>query len=125
MYIDIVPNRNSPPAVLLRESVREGGKVVKKTVGNLTGLPPEIIAAVRLALSGRAQVPAESLVEVVRSRPHGHVKAIRLAMERLGMAGLLSSRPCRDSDRDSWPRIWVGIWAVHRARRTGCWRRAA
>lgn len=98
MYIDIVPNRNSPPAVLLRESVREGGKVVKKTVGNLTGLPPEIIAAVRLALSGRAQVPAESLVEVVRSRPHGHVRAIRLAMERLGMAGLLSSRPCRERD---------------------------
>ena len=93
MYIDIVPNRNSPPAVLLRESVREGGKVVKKTVGNLTGLSPEKIAAVRLALSGRAQVPAESLVEVLKSRPHGHVKAVKLAMEKLGMAGLVSSTP--------------------------------
>lgn len=98
MYIDIVPNRNSPPAVLLRESVREGGKVVKKTVGNLTGLSPEKIAAVRLALSGRAQVPAESLVEVLKSRPHGHVKAVKLAMEKLGMAGLVSSTPCRERD---------------------------
>lgn len=98
MYIDIVPNRNSPPAVLLRESVRVDGKIVKKTLGNLTGLSPEKIAAVRLALSGKARVPAESLVEIVRSRPHGHVKAIRLAMEKLGMAGLVSSKPCRERD---------------------------
>lgn len=98
MYIDIVPNRRSQPAVLLRESVRVGGKIVKKTLGNLTGLPPERIAAVRLALAGKAQVPAESLVEVLKSRPHGHVKAIRLAMDRLGMAGLLSSKPCRERD---------------------------
>ena len=49
MYIAIVPNRNSPPAVLLRESVREGGKIVKKTLANLSGLPPDRIAAVRVA----------------------------------------------------------------------------
>ena len=70
MYIDIVPNRGSQPTVLLRESVRIGGKIVKKTVGNLTGLPPEKLAAVRLALAGKAQVPAESLVEVRCSRLH-------------------------------------------------------
>ena len=98
MYIDIVPNRGSQPTVLLRESVRIGGKIVKKTVGNLTGLPPEKLAAVRLALAGKAQVPAESLVEVLKSRPHGHVKAIREAMDRLGMAELVSSKPCRERD---------------------------
>ena len=95
MYIAIVPNRNSPPAVLLRESVREGGKIVKKTLANLSGLPPERIAAVRLALAGKAAVPAESMLEVLASRPHGHVKAVKTAMDRLGMAHLLSASPCR------------------------------
>ena len=96
MYIAIVPNRNSPPAVLLRESVREGGKIVKKTLANLSGLPPERIAAVRLALAGKAAVPAESMLEVLASRPHGHVKAVKTAMDRLGMAHLLSASPCRE-----------------------------
>ncbi len=75
-----------------------GGKIVKKTLGNPTGLSPEKIAAVRLALSRKAQVPAESLAEIVRSRPHGHVRGIRLAIEKLGMAGLVSSAPYRERD---------------------------
>lgn len=75
-----------------------GGKIVKKTLGNPTELSPEKIAAVRLALSRKAQVPAESLAEIVRSRPHGHVRAIRLAIEKLGMAGLFSSAPNRELD---------------------------
>ena len=78
MYIAIVPKRNSPPAVLLHESVREGGKIVKKTLANLSGLPPDRIAAVRLALAGKAAVPAESMLEILASRPHGHVKACQL-----------------------------------------------
>jgi hypothetical protein len=57
IYIDIVPNRNSPPSVLVRESIHEGGKIEKKTLGNLTGLAPERIAAVRLALAGKALIP--------------------------------------------------------------------
>ena len=50
MYIDIVPNRKSPPAVLLRESYREGGRTVKRTLANLSMLPPEAVAALRAAL---------------------------------------------------------------------------
>ena len=52
MYIDTVPNRNSPPAVLLRESHREGGKMVKTTIANLSKCPPHAIEALRLALRG-------------------------------------------------------------------------
>ena len=57
MYIERVPNRNSPPAVLLRESWRENGKTMKRTVGNLSSLPDETIEAVRSALKGDV-VPA-------------------------------------------------------------------
>lgn len=57
MYIDEIPNRDSPPAVLLRESRREGGKIVKKTIANLSSCPPEAIKALRLALRGVELVP--------------------------------------------------------------------
>ena len=52
MYIDVIPNRNSPPAVLLRETHRDGKKSVKTTLANLSALPPEAIAALRVILSG-------------------------------------------------------------------------
>jgi transposase len=98
MYIDIVPNRNSPPAVLLRESHREGGKIVKTTVANLSKCPPEAVEALRLALRGVKLVPAEGVLSIERSLPHGHVRAVLGFMRGLGMDTLLASRLCRKRD---------------------------
>jgi transposase len=80
---------------LLRRSFREGDKVRKETLANLTPLGDEIVEWVRLALSGVALGPVEKLFEVVASRHHGHVAAVLLAMDRLGFAELLASRPSR------------------------------
>lgn len=98
MYIDIVPNRNSPPAVLLREDHREGNRTVKRTLANLSALPPEAIAALRAALKGERLVGAADYFAVERSLPCGHVRAVRGTMERLGMAGLIASKPCRERE---------------------------
>ena len=65
MYIDTVPNRSSPPAILLRESYREGGKVKKRTLANLSKLPAAIIELVRQALSGRVPVLGEAVSGVI------------------------------------------------------------
>ena len=98
MYIDSIPNRTSPPAILLRENHREGGKVVKKTIANLSKCPPEAVAALRLALRGVELVPKEDFFAVEKSTPHGHVQAVLGAMRTLGMETLLASRPCRERD---------------------------
>ena len=98
MYIDVVPNRKSPPAILLRESRREGGKMVKTTIANLSKCPPEAIDALRLALRGVELVPKGALFAVERSRPHGHVQAVLGLMRKLGMDALLASRACRERD---------------------------
>lgn len=99
MYIDRVPNRNSPPAILLRESRREGGKMVKTTIANLTQCPPEAIEALRLALRGVKLVPQDaSIFSIERSIPHGHVQAVLGVMRKLGIDALLASRPSRERD---------------------------
>jgi len=98
MYIDIVPNRNSPPAILLRETRRVGKHTVKRTVANLSGCPPDAIEALRLALKGIALIPAEGAFAVERSLPHGHVEAVLGIMRKAGMDALLASRPCRERD---------------------------
>jgi hypothetical protein len=61
MYIDIVPNRRSPPAILLRESIREGGRVRKRTIANLSALPIEQAEMIRRVLKGEKLGPLESL----------------------------------------------------------------
>jgi transposase len=77
MYIEAVPNRNSPPAILLREAYREDGKVKKRTLANLSCLPAEVIEGLKLLLKGGVAVPsAEALFVVERSLPHGHVAAV-------------------------------------------------
>ncbi len=98
MYIDIIPNRSSPPAILLRENHREGGKVVKKTIANLSKCPPEVIETLRLALRGVQLVPREDFFAIETSTPHGHVQAVLGTMRRLGVDTLLASRPCRERD---------------------------
>lgn len=98
MYIDIVPNRTSPPAVLLREDRREGGRTIKRTLANLSALPPEAVTALRAALKGEVLVGAVDYFVVAKSLPCGHVRAVKGTMERLGMTGLIASKPCRERD---------------------------
>src|SRR4030067_306504 len=98
MHIDVVPNRNSKPAYLLRESYREGGKVRKRTLANLSALPIEQIERIRQILRGEQLAPGDTLFESVGSAHHGHVQAVLSAMKRLGFDALLSSRPCRERD---------------------------
>jgi Transposase DDE domain len=98
MHIDIVPNRDSPPAVLLRESYREGTKVRKRTLANLSALSTEQVDAIRRTLKGERLVPVAELFEIVRSRHHGHVQAVRAAMKQLGFESLVASRPSRERD---------------------------
>ena len=98
MHIDIVPNRKSRPAVLLRESWREGAKTFKRTLANLSALPPDQIAAIRKILKGETLVPVMELFEITRSVHHGHVEAVRIAMKHLGFESLVASRSSRERD---------------------------
>src|SRR5262245_16131521 len=98
MHIDTIPNRNSRPAYLLRESVREGKHVRKRTLANLSSLPLEQIEAIRRILKGERLGPIEDGLEVVRSLAHGHVEAVRTAMKRLGFDKLIDARCSRERE---------------------------
>lgn len=99
MHIDTVPNRTSRPTYLLRESYREGKSVRKRTLANLSALSDEQIAAIRAVLAGVSVRPVEELFETLRSRPHGHVQAVRVAMQRLGFDTLIAARPSPERER--------------------------
>jgi Transposase DDE domain len=96
MHIDTIPNRKSRPAYLLRESVRDGKHVRKRTLANLSSLPLDQIEAIRRILKGERLGPVEDGLEVVRSRAHGHVAAVMTAMKRLGFEKLIDARPSRE-----------------------------
>ena len=83
---------------LLRRSYREDGKVKNETLGNLSHLPDALIDIIRRSLQGETFVGASQAFEIVRSRAHGHVQAVSLAMQRLGMAALIASTPSRERD---------------------------
>lgn len=83
---------------LLRRSYREDGKVKNETLGNLSHLPDTVIDLIRRSLAGETFVPAGQTFEISRSRSHGHVQAVALAMQRLGLASVLSSKSCRQRD---------------------------
>ena len=83
---------------LLRRSYREGGKVKNETLGNLSHLPDALIDIIRRSLQGETFVAAAQAFEVVRSRAHGHVQAVALAMQRLGLASVIASAPSRERD---------------------------
>ena len=86
MYIERVPNRNSPPAVLLRESYRVGKKVQKRTLANLSKWPASLVEGLRTLLRGGQAIEAlDEAFEVVRSRPEGHVAAVLGTLRRLGL----------------------------------------
>jgi Transposase DDE domain len=98
MHIDTIPNRNSRPAYLLRESVRDGKRVRKRTLANLSSLPIEQIEAIRRVLKGETLGPVGDGLECVTSRHHGHVEAVRTAMTRLGFGKLIDAKHSRTRD---------------------------
>jgi hypothetical protein len=98
MHIDTIPNRKSRPAYLLRESVRDGRHVRKRTLANLSSLPIEQIEMIRRVLKGERLGPVEDGLECVRSQHHGHVEAVRTAMRRLGFDRLIDARSSRERD---------------------------
>lgn len=99
MYIDIVPNRSSPPAVLLRESSREGGKIRKRTLANLSCLPPAAVDVLRRSLRGETLVSPDEAVRIERSAPYGHVAAVLGTLHRLKLDQVLGTKRSPERDR--------------------------
>src|SRR5512133_2278115 len=95
MYVAVVPNRGSRPAILLRESYRDGDKVKNRTLKNLSDWPAERIQLLRAVLRGETLVPAGEGLAIVRALPHGHVSAALGTARRSGLDRLLPRRPER------------------------------
>src|ERR1700716_3613928 len=96
MYVARVRNRGSPPAILLRESYREGGKVKNRTLANLSRWPEHKVDALAQALKGLPPtVDLAQAFEITRSLPHGHVAAVLGTAARLGLPGLIGPGGCR------------------------------
>ena len=99
MYVATVPNRGSPPAILLRESYREGGKVKTRTLKNLSDWPAERIDLLRAVLRGDKLVPDGEGVAIEQALPHGHVVAAWETARRIGLDRLLPRQgPLRRRD---------------------------
>jgi len=98
MYIETVPNRNSPPAILLREGWREGKKTRKRTLANLSHWPKHKIEALRKLLRNEMLVSPTDLFETQRCLPHGHVHAVLGTIRRLGLDVMISAKRCRERD---------------------------
>ena len=99
MYIESVPNRGSPPAILLRESYREGGKVKKRTLLNLSDWPQDRITGFKMLLKGGTVIPSDQqAIAIIRSLPHGHVAAALGTARKIGLDRLLGpdGNRCRD-----------------------------
>ena len=98
MYVTRVPNRGSPPAVLLRESYREGGTVKNRTLANLSSWPEARAEALSRALKGLPPAGLEGASEITRSPPHGHVAAVPGTIRALGPEELTGPAPSRQRD---------------------------
>jgi hypothetical protein len=98
MFIERIPNRNSPPAILLREAWREGKKIRKRTIANLSHWPSEKVEALRCVLKNETVVVPKETFVIERSIPHGHVEAILGTVKKLGLDGLISSTHSRERD---------------------------
>jgi hypothetical protein len=99
MYIESVPNRNSPPAILLRESYRDGAKIKKRTIANLSDWPSELVEGLRTLLKGGTATPADQQSIIVRrTLPHGHVAAVLGTLRDIGLDRILgpAGSRCRD-----------------------------
>jgi hypothetical protein len=100
MYIDVVPNRKSRPAILLRASRRVGSRTVKATLANLTDWPPDVVAGLRRLLERRwrGEPIGEEAFAIERSIPHGHVQAALAMAKKIGLDALIASKPSRQRD---------------------------
>jgi transposase len=98
MYVDRVPNRGSPPAVLLREAWREAGKIRKRTLANLSHWPDHKVESLKRLLRGETLVSAREVFAVEATVPHGHVEAVLGTIGKLGLEQLIASKPSRERD---------------------------
>lgn len=99
MYIERVPNRNSPPAILLRASFREGNTVRKRTLANLSSWPPELVEGLQTLLRGGTAVKQlHDAFDIVRSRPHGHVAAVLGTLRHLDLERIIDPNPSPQRD---------------------------
>jgi len=99
MYIESVPNRNSPPAILLRESYRDGAKIKKRTIANLSDWPTELVEGLRTLLKGGTATPADQHSIIVRrTLPHGHIAAVLGTLRDIGLDRILG--PAGNRPRD-------------------------
>jgi hypothetical protein len=99
MYVATIPNLNSPPAILLRESYREGTKVKNRTLANLSHWPAHKVEALRAVLRGDSAPGAlEQGFEIVRTLPHGHVVAVLGTLRRLDLHSIIAPKRCRPRD---------------------------
>ncbi len=99
MYVAVVPNRGSPPAILLRQSYREDGKVKNRTLANLSHWPADKVDDLRAVLKGQSpKLELTGAFEITRSLPHGHVAAVLGSAEKLGIAELIDPAPSRNRD---------------------------
>ena len=99
MYVETVPNRNSPPAILLREGWREGKRVRKRTIANLSDWPQAKIDTLRRLLKDEPLLSPTDAFDIIRSKPHGHVAAVLGTLRKLGLDRMLSARPCPERER--------------------------
>ena len=99
VYVEQIPNRNSPPAILIRESRREGGKIKRRTLANVSQLPPGVIEGIRQLLKGGLVVadPGEAFL-IRRALPHGHVCAVLGLCKQLALRDILHRRASRERD---------------------------
>jgi transposase len=98
MYVERVPNRGSPPAVLLRQAWREAGKIRKRTLANLSDWPEDRVDSLRRLLRGESLVSPTDLFTVERSVPHGHVQAVLGTIRKVGLDHLIAAKPSRERD---------------------------
>lgn len=98
MYIETVPNRNSRPAILLREGWREGKKTVKRTLANLSDWPESQIDSLRRVLRGETLVAAQDLLTTTHTSPHGYVEAVLAMIHHLDLPAVIASKRCRERD---------------------------
>ena len=98
MFIDTVPNRGSPPAILLRESWREGGTTRKRPLANVSHWPARKIEQLRRVLRDEPLVGPDELFTVERSVPHGHIEAVLHAIRRLELDTVIAPKRSRERD---------------------------
>ena len=98
-HVDVIPNRNSPPAILFRQAQRDGKRIRRTTLANLSKLPPQIVDGIRAMLrGGQVYRPGEEAFCIRRSLPHGHVATVLGVCRQLGLERLLQRTRSRRRD---------------------------